>query len=75
MDDRAHSDLNAKVRAIVDDSIADLLLIGMESKDAAAALMAIQAMIRIDGQEQMASVAEFAASLIVDEGEGGDEKS
>ena len=63
--DRTHTDKNAKVRAIVDDAIAELLMIGMESRSEAAALMAIQAMIRIDDEPVMESVAEFAASLIV----------
>ena len=64
MNDRQHSDPNARVRAIVDDAIAELLLVGLESRAAAASLMAIQAMIRIDDEAEMASVAEFAASLI-----------
>ena len=71
MKDRGHTDLNAKVRAIVDDSIADLLMIGMESRSAAAALMAIQSIVRIDDPKEMATVVQFAASMIADDGEGG----
>jgi hypothetical protein len=40
MDDRKHDDDAAKVSAIVDDAIAELLLLPMESRDEAAALMA-----------------------------------
>ena len=64
MNDRTHNDDQAKVRAIVDDAIAELLMTGMASRAHAAAGMAIQAMIRIDDEAEMASIAEFAASLI-----------
>lgn len=71
MNDRTHDDTNAKVRAIVDDAIADLLMIGMASGSSAASLMAIQAMLRIDDPATMRTVAEFAASLIGDDEGGG----
>lgn len=64
MADRTHSDLNAKVRAIVDDAIAELLMIGMDSRSAAATLMAIQAMVRIDDPSDIETVADFAADLL-----------
>ncbi|SFO94205.1 hypothetical protein [Qipengyuania nanhaisediminis] len=63
MNDRKHSDLQAKTRAIIDDAIAELYLMGMESADDAACLMAIQAIIRIEGDEKRKSVIEFANSL------------
>ena len=66
MNDRIHDDKNAKVRAIVDDAIAELLMVGMESSSAAASLMAIQAMLRIDDRSTMESVAKFALSLLDD---------
>ena len=61
MDDRSHTDLNARVRAIVDDAIAELLMLGMKSRSAAAALMAIQAMIRVEDEAEIETVASFAA--------------
>lgn len=67
MTDRTHGDLNAKVRAIVDDAIAELLRIGMESRSEAAALMAVQAMVRIEDEAKMAEIADFAASLVPDD--------
>jgi hypothetical protein len=63
MTDRSHSDLNAKVRATVDDAIAEFLMMGMQSRSAAAALMAIQAMIRIEDEREIESVMRFAAGL------------
>lgn len=65
--DKTHSDVNAKCRAIIDDAMAELLMLGMESRSDAATLMAIQSIIRIDDQGKIKSVAEFAASCIVDE--------
>jgi hypothetical protein len=64
MTDRRHDDSNAKVRAIIDDAIAELYLLGMESSDQAASLMAIQAIIRIDDPDVIAKVAKFATELI-----------
>lgn len=64
MTDRTHRDPNARVRAIVDDAIAELMLVGIETRDAAAAGMAIQAIIRINDPAAMESVAAFAASMI-----------
>ena len=63
MSDRAHNDMNAKTRAIVDDAIAELYLLGMESREAAASLMAIQAIIRIEDPNGIAKIATFAAEL------------
>ena len=41
MDDRKHDDVGFKVQAIVDDAIAELLMLeGVESRDRAAELMA-----------------------------------
>jgi hypothetical protein len=63
VNDRTHDDPNARVRAIVDDAIAELYLIGMESRSSAASLMAIQAIIRIDDPNDRAAVAKFAAEM------------
>jgi hypothetical protein len=65
MDDRTHDDMNAKVRAIIDDAIAELYLLGMESRSQAASLMAIQAICRIDDDEDGVTVATFAAEMSV----------
>lgn len=70
MTDRTHDDANAKVRAIIDDAIAELLLLGMESADQAAKLMAIQSIVRVEDLEVTAQIADFAESLI---GRGGNE--
>lgn len=66
MTDRTHDDLNAKVRAIVDDAIAELLLMGMKSRDDAAASMARQAILRIDDNEVCKEVARFARESVWD---------
>ncbi|MFL0585830.1 hypothetical protein ACH0BU_04210 [Sphingomonas olei] len=71
MTDRTHADLNAKVRATIDDAIAELMILGMPDRDQAAALMAIQAMCRIQDGATQRTVTAFAASLIVDDDEGG----
>jgi hypothetical protein len=69
MTDRTHSDPNAKVRAIIDDTLADLLMMGMESSDRAAKLMACQAIVRIEDPAVIAEVADFAESFIERGGE------
>ncbi len=66
MNDRTHNDLNAKVRAIVDDAIAELVLLGVESRDAAAAMMACQAILRINDNEVRRTVEKFAADSVWD---------
>jgi hypothetical protein len=66
MIDRTHNDVALKVAAIVDDAIADLLLLGTASRDAAAALMACQAIVRIEDNEECRSVAKFAAESVWD---------
>ena len=69
--DRTHRDPNAIARAIIDDAIADLLLLGMADRNQAAAMMAIQAMCRIEDEGAQRTVAAFATSLIADDDEGG----
>ena len=64
MTDATHDDLNAKVRALVDDALADLLLLGFDSADNAAALMAIQSIIRIEDRRIQRLVADFANELL-----------
>jgi hypothetical protein len=66
MDDRTHSDIGLKVRAIVDDAIAELLLLGVESRDRAAEMMACQAAIRIEDNEIMKGVERFVHDSIWD---------
>lgn len=68
MTDRTHDDPNAKVRAIIDDTLADLLMLGMDGPAQAAKLMAFQAIVRIHDPEIIAEVADFAESFI-DRGE------
>lgn len=63
MTDRVHDDPNAKVRAIIDDAIAELYLIGMEGSSSAATLMAIQAIIRIDKPDDLETVARFIGEM------------
>lgn len=70
MQERTHNDLNAKVRAIVDEAIAELLMLGMDGAESAAKLMAVQAIVRIDDPKGIAEIADFAESLI--DREGGD---
>lgn len=61
MDDRTHTNTNARVRAIVDDAIAELVMVGLESRSAAANLMAIQAIIRIEDEDEIESLIKFVA--------------
>lgn len=66
MTDPTHSDMNAKIRAIVDDAIAELYLVGFDSRDQAAKLMAIQSIIRIDDLAVAKEIAAFAAEMAAD---------
>ena len=66
MDDRTHDDPGHKVRAIVDDAIAELLMLPMESRDDAASMMACQAIVRIEDNEKVKEVARFAAESVWD---------
>jgi hypothetical protein len=71
--DRTHKDPGAKVAAIVDDAIADLLLLGMDSKDSAAFMMAAQAVLRIDDNEKRRELEKYVSELVwdVDDTRGG----
>lgn len=64
MTDKRHSDLQAKTRAIIDDAIAELYLLGMNSADSAAQLMAIQSIIRIESNEARKAIAAFAEEMV-----------
>jgi hypothetical protein len=65
MMDRTHDHLGPKVSAIVDDAIAELLLLdSSQSRDDAAFLMACQAIVRIDDNEKMKEVGKFADDLV-----------
>lgn len=64
--DRTHKDQGAKVAAIVDDAIADLLLLGMDSKDSAAFMMAAQAAARIGDNEKMKELEKFVSESVWD---------
>ena len=66
MSDRNHNDPNQKVRVIVDDAIAELLLLGMRSQDAAAEMLACQAILRIDDNEVCKQVEKFAIESVWD---------
>ena len=63
---RTHNDKGHKVSAIVDDAIAELLLLGMESRDDAAMLMAVQAIVRIEDNEKRREVEQFAINSVWD---------
>ena len=63
MEDATHPHMNAKIKAIIDDAIAELFLCGFESRDNAAALMAIQSIIRIDDPDLLDQVADFADEM------------
>ena len=64
MTDRTHDDPNAKVRAIIDDTLADLVLLGVENADQAAKLLAYQAIVRVENPEIIGQIADFAESFI-----------
>jgi len=69
-DDRTHNDLGAKVSVIVDNALAELFeLGGVDSKDAARVLLACQAILRIEDNEQRKKVKQYADSLIWDDDE------
>ena len=68
MNDRTHNDLGRKVQAIVDDAIAELLLLPMESRDEAAAMMACQAILRIEDNEIRRGVEQFAIDFSLGRG-------
>jgi hypothetical protein len=72
MEDRTHDDMNAKVRAIIDDAIAELLMLPMESRNAAAQLMACQAVLRINDNEVVKEVERFVHESIWDVDDTGD---
>ena len=72
MTDRTHDDINAKVRAIIDDAIAELFLCGMESRNEAAKMMACQAVLRIDDNEVVKEVERFVHDSIWDVDDTGD---
>ncbi|MCZ8320834.1 MAG: hypothetical protein O9296_04515 [Novosphingobium sp.] len=64
MIDATHNNLNAKVRAHVDDALAELMLLGFETADAAASLMALQSMICIKDEQKLQRIVDFANSLV-----------
>lgn len=55
-------DLQIKTRLIIESAMAELKSIGMDH-DTAAALLAVQALIRIDSQAKLEEVAAFIRSL------------
>jgi hypothetical protein len=63
---RTHNDVGAKVTAIVDDAIAELLLIGLDSRNAACFMMAAQAALRIDDNEKMKELEQFVHDSVWD---------
>jgi hypothetical protein len=75
MSDRCHADDNFIARAIVDDAIAELLLLGANDRNQAAAMMATQAALRIQDNEMMKWTAGFIQDCVwdvddTDRGEG-----
>lgn len=73
--DRTHGDKGAKVSAIIDNALSELIELGVETPDAAAVLMACQAIMRIDDNEKCRGVAEFAAESVWDIDDTGGEPS
>jgi hypothetical protein len=75
MEDRKHDDTGKKLGAIVDDAIAEILMLGFENRDRAAMAMACQAALRIQDNEIMKEVERFVHDSIWDVDdtqEGGD---
>jgi hypothetical protein len=73
MIDRTHDSLGHKVAAIIDDAIADLmLLVPTQSRDEACKLMACLAIGRIEDNEVCRQVEQFAIDSVwdVDDTEG-----
>lgn len=66
MEDRTHDDVGQKARAIIDNAIADLFLLGFESRDQAAQMMACQATLRIEDNETRKLVEQFVQDSIWD---------
>jgi hypothetical protein len=66
MDDRTHDDDGTVVQAIVDGAITSLFLIGMESRDRAAQLLANMAILRIEDNEIRREVEQFAIESVWD---------
>jgi hypothetical protein len=66
MEDPTHDDLNAKVRATIDDAIAELALVTGMGRDDAAMLMACQATLRINDNEKVKAVRKFVDESIWD---------
>jgi hypothetical protein len=65
--DRTHNDIGAKVSAVIDDAIADLMLIDpTQNRDDACKLMACLATIRIDDNEKRREVEQYASELVWD---------
>jgi hypothetical protein len=75
MIDRTHNYVALKVAAIVDDAIAELLLLdGVQSRDSAAEIMACLAIARIEDNEVRRGVEQFAIDSVwdVDDTGGGE---
>lgn len=67
IEDRKHNSTGHKVSAIIDDALADLFLLdGVESRDAAAVLMACLATLRIEDNEKRREVERYAAESVWD---------
>ena len=66
MMDRTHNDKGQKVRAIIDNALSELVELGVETKDEAAFLMAIQAAIRIDSNDKMRQLETYVIELVWD---------
>lgn len=73
MEDRTHNDVGKKAAAIIDNAISELLELGFESRDAAAQMMACQAILRIEDNEKRREVELFAIDSVwdVDDTPGG----
>ena len=63
MTDRQHDDIHFKIRAIIDDTLADLLMLGLASRDDATFLMAVQGSVRIESADKLDELATFIDDL------------
>jgi hypothetical protein len=67
MTDRTHDHLGPKVAAIIDDAIAELMLLDpTQSRDEVCKLMACLATMRIDNNDQAKEVAKYVDDLVWD---------
>ena len=65
-----HDEANAQVRGIIEGALDSLTGIGLASRSAAAELLAVQAIIRIEGNKARRQIAAFAQEMLPSGGTG-----